>query len=186
MNYYLLRAVFALALSLVLVIWPETAGEYLVITIGLMFLIPGLLLLIGYFVFKPKEGVTRRFPIESLGSTFLGLLLLINPGGFADILMFILGFTLMVGGIQQIASLIAARRWMQVPFGFYIVPVLIVVAGVVSLFDPTGARSTVFIIIGVTGILYALSELFNWFKFSRHRPKTVKKAEIEDAQIIEE
>ncbi len=186
MNYSLLRIIFSLIIGLVLVMWPDAAGDYIVITVGVLFMVPGIISLFGYFALKPREGVSPRFPVEGVGSLLLGLWLVIMPGFFADVLMFLLGFILMLGGIQQIASLVAARRWTRVPLGFYIVPVLILIAGIVSLFDPTGARSTVFIIIGVSSIIYAVSELFNWFRFTRHRPKSVKKVDIEDAQIIEE
>lgn len=111
-------------------------------------------------------------------------------GLFADLLTFVLGFILVMGGVQQIASLSAARRWTPVPGGFYVVPVAILLAGLVALFNPTGVRSTAFIIIGITSLVYAVSELINWFKFTRLRPKapvTGSKSDddIEDAKIIE-
>ena len=114
----------------------------------------------------------------------------IMPGFFADLLTFVLGFILVMGGVQQIASLSAARRWTPVPGGFYVVPVAILLAGLVALFNPTGVRSTAFIIIGITSLVYAVSELINWFKFTRLRPKapvagSKSDDDIEDAKIIE-
>jgi len=141
--------------------------------------------MIGYFGTKPEPGVSRRFPIEGVGSLLFGLWLVTMPGFFADVLMFLLGFILIMGGVQQIASLSMARRWTPVPGGFYVIPVLILIAGIVALFNPTGARNTAFMIIGVSSLVYAVSELINWFKFARRRPKTPLKGEIEDAEIIE-
>ena len=183
-----LRTICALIIGLVLVMFPNEAGDYFVITIGVVFLIPALLSIIGYFAMSAEE--RRRLPIEGIGSLLFGLWLIIMPGFFADLLTFVLGFILVMGGVQQIASLSAARRWMPVPGGFYVVPVLILLAGLVALFNPTGVRSTAFIIIGISSLVYAASELLNWFKFTRRRPKTpdasVKAVDdIEDAQIIE-
>ena len=48
MNYSLIRTVCAFIIGLVLVLWPDAAVQYLVITIGVLFLIPGLITLIGY------------------------------------------------------------------------------------------------------------------------------------------
>ena len=132
LSYSFLRAICALVIGLVLVMFPDQAGDYFVITIGVIFLVPSLVSIIGS----------------------------------------------------------AARRWMPVPGGFYVVPVLILLAGLVALFNPTGVRSTAFIIIGISSLVYAASELLNWFKFTRRRPKTpdasVKAVDdIEDAQIIE-
>ena len=164
-----LRTICALIIGLVLVMFPNEAGDYFVITIGVVFLIPALLSIIGYFAMSAEE--RRRLPIEGIGSLLFGLWLIIMPGFFADLLTFVLGFILVLGGVQQIASLSAARRWMPVRVGFYIIPVLILIAGLVALFNPTGVRSTAFIIIGITSIVYAVSELINWFTFTRKRPK---------------
>ena len=71
-----------------------------------------------------------------------------------------------------------ARRWTPVPGGFYVIPVLILIAGIVALFNPTGARNTAFMIIGVSSLVYAVSELINWFKFARRRPKTPLKGRL--------
>ena len=188
LSYSFLRAICALVIGLVLVMFPDQAGDYFVITIGVIFLVPSLIRIIGYFAQSTE--MRSRFPIEGVGSLLFGLWLIIMPGFFADLLTFVLGFILVMGGVQQIASLSAARRWMPVPGGFYVVPVLILLAGLVALFNPTGVRSTAFIIIGISSLVYAASELLNWFKFTRRRPKTpdasVKAVDdIEDAQIIE-
>lgn len=187
-----LRTICALVIGLVLVMFPNEAGDYFVITIGVVFLIPSLLSIIGYFAMSAEE--RRRLPIEGIGSLLFGLWLVIMPGFFADLLTFVLGFILVLGGVQQIASLSAARRWMPVRAGFYVIPVLILIAGLVALFNPTGVRSTAFIIIGVTSIIYAVSELVNWFTFTRKRPKTPVASnaslksvdDIEDAEILED
>lgn len=50
--------------------------------------------------------------------------------------MYVLGILLVLGGISQLANLIAARSFMPVPFGVYIVPVLILAAGITVLFNP--------------------------------------------------
>lgn len=191
LSYSFLRAICALVIGLILVMFPDQAGDYFVITIGIIFLVPSLISIIGYFA--QSSEVRSRFPIEGVGSLLFGLWLIIMPGFFADLLTFVLGFILVMGGVQQIASLSAARRWMQVPGGFYVVPVLILIAGLIALFNPTGVRSTAFIIIGISSLIYAVSELINWFKFTRRRPKTPitsgktakEEDDIEDAQIIE-
>lgn len=181
LNYSLMRILCALVMGLVLVLFPAQAGAYLVVIVGVVFLIPSLISLIGYLMQKREERF--RFPIEALGSLLFGLWLVIMPDFFADLLTFVLGFILMLGGIQQIASLMAARSWMPVPGGFYVVPVLILLAGAVALFNPTGTRSTVFILIGATCLVYALSELVNWLKFTRKRPLPGR--DVEDAEIVD-
>lgn len=190
MNYSLIRILFALVIGLVLVIWPDLAAKYIVITLGVAFLIPGIISLFAFFGHKKSESSAESlFPVEGVGSLLFGLWLIIKPDMFTDILMFLLGFILMMGGVQQIASLATARRWMHVPGGFYLLPSLLLVAGIVALFNPTGVVNTAFFIIGVSSLVYSLSELINWFKFMRRRPQNVVSPlddeDVEDAKILD-
>lgn len=91
MNYSLLRAVSALVVGLVLVFFPDKAADYLVITVGVLFLIPSLISIIGYFA----QGADMRghFPVEGVGSMLLALWLIIVPGFFTDLLTYILGLS---------------------------------------------------------------------------------------------
>ena len=188
-SYSFLRMVCALIMGLILVLFPNEAGNYLVITVGVAFLIPSLLGLIGYWT----RQFSGRFPIEAVGSMLFGLWLVVMPGFFADFLTFVLGFILLMGGVQQVASLLAARSWMKVPAGYFVLPVLILLAGLLALFNPTGARSTAFLVIGIACLTYACSELLNWVKFTRRRPqpaapsagKRLQSDEVVDAEIIE-
>ena len=191
LSFSFLRIICALIVGLVLVMFPDRAGEYFIITIGVVFLIPSLISIIGYLV--QNTGTKKRFPIEGVGSLLFGLLLIIMAGFFSGFVTIVLGFILVMGGVQQISSLVAARRWMSVPGAFYVVPILILLAGLIALFNPTGAQRTAFIIVGVASLIYAVSELINWFKFARRRPQSpvasgkLSDADdaIEDAQIIE-
>lgn len=166
-NYYILRSMFALVLGLLLVLWPDAAINYLVITIGVLFFVPGLFSLISYFANGKRAGESSVFPIAGIGSILFGLWLIIMPSFFVNILMYVLGFILVLGGIQQIASLVSARKWTSVPLAFYIVPTLILVAGVVVLANPFKVASGAFILLGISCLVYALSELFNGFKFTK-------------------
>lgn len=188
-NYSLIRILFALIIGLVLVIWPDAAVNYLLITIGVAFLVPGIISLWSYFARKKNlEEKSLRFPIDGVGSVLFGLWLIIMPEFFADVLMFLLGFIIIMGGVQQIAFLLLARRWIIVPNAFFIVPSLILIAGIVALFNPSGTRNTAFMIIGITGLIYSISELINWIKFARHRPPVIipkKTDEVEDAKLLD-
>ena len=107
------------------------------------------------------------FPIDGAGSILFGAWLVIMPQFFVSILMYILGALLVLGGVQQIISLVSARKWSVVPFAFYIVPVLILITGIMILAYPFGAAANTFVIFGVASLIYGISELINWYKFRR-------------------
>ena len=72
-NGAVLRSAFAMVLGFVLVLWPEAAITYLVITIGILFILPGLFAILSYFT-RPKNenGEKPMFPIEAAGSVLFG------------------------------------------------------------------------------------------------------------------
>ncbi|MDO4756075.1 MAG: DUF308 domain-containing protein [Parabacteroides sp.] len=166
LNGSILRCVLAIILGLILVLWPEVAITYLVISIGVCFILPGVFSLLGYFTRKHTEGVPEpMFPIDGAGSILFGACLVLMPHFFVNFLMYILGVVLLIAGGQQIYSLISVRKWSAVPLGFYIIPTLILITGIMILAYPFGAAANTFAIFGVAILVYGCSELINYYKF---------------------
>ena len=165
-NGSILRCILALILGLVLILWPEAVVTYLVMTIGVCFILPGLFSLLNYFTRQKQEGEPApMFPIDGAGSILFGAWLVVMPQFFVSILMYILGALLIIAGIQQILTLVSARKWSFVPYGFYVIPTLILITGIMILIYPFGAAANTFVIFGVACLIYGLSELINWYKF---------------------
>jgi len=185
MNFSMMRCVSAIVMGVLLMVWPETAIIYLVIAIGTMFFLPSLFTMIGYFMKGRQLGM--YFPIVGLGSLLFGLWLMISPAFFVGILMYVLGVLLVFAGISQIGGLLGDRSHATVPFGYYVMPVFILLAGLVVLVNPFAVASIPFIILGISSTAYGLSELINIYKFRRKEEKTVKnEIVIEDVTPIEE
>ena len=182
MNYGMMRCISAVAIGVLLMVWPEAAIIYLVIAIGAMFFLPSLFSLVGYFMKGRQMGM--YFPIISLGSLLFGLWLMVSPAFFVGILMYVLGTVLVFAGISQIASLLNARSYAVVSFGFYVMPVLILLAGIVVLANPFAAASIPFIILGVSSAVYGITELINIYKFRKKEEK--HEFVIEDVTPIED
>lgn len=185
MSYSVIKGICAVIMGILLVTWPETAILYLVIAIGAMFLVPGAVAVLNY-IFKGREQ-GAMFPIVSVGSLLFGLWLMISPAFFVGILMYVLGAVLVFAGISQIMQLVNARGWTQVSFGYYVMPVLILIAGLVVLLNPFAAATVPFIILGVSSIVYGITDIINGIRFRRKEDKTtVNEVIIEDVTPVEE
>lgn len=199
MNYSLIRTLFALVIGLILVCVPDKSAEYIVVTLGILFLLSGLIALIGHYINKSnrkkaaakietsEEGEiavlpVKRFPIEAVGSALLGLWFIIDPTFFSNLLMIVLSVILILCGLQQIIMLLMARKWKKAGFGFYIVPVLILLAGLYALLYPNQVLNTVLVVIGVTCLVYAAVELLHWFLFLRYKPQQVIEVKDEESK----
>ena len=185
MSYSVIKGICAVIMGILLVTWPETAILYLVIAIGAMFLVPGAVAVLNY-IFKGREQ-GAMFPIVSVGSLLFGLWLMISPAFFVGILMYVLGAVLVFAGISQVMQLVNARGWTQVSFGYYVMPVLILIAGLVVLLNPFAAATVPFIILGVSSIVYGITDIVNGIRFRRKEDKTtVNEVIIEDVTPVEE
>lgn len=182
MNYGMMRCVSAIVIGVLLMVWPEAAILYLVIAIGVMFFLPSLFSLVGYFMKGRQAGM--YFPVISLGSLLFGLWLMVSPAFFVGILMYVLGAVLVFAGISQIVTLLSARSHSAVALGYFVMPVLILLAGLVVLVNPFAAATIPFFILGVSSTIYGITELINIYKFRKKEVKT--EIVIEDVTPIEE
>lgn len=177
----------ALVIGILLVIWPGVAINYLVVTVGVLFFLPGLIGIFSYIVMagRHKEaGVGVLFPVVTAGSTLLGVWLIVMPGFFVTILMYVLGVLLLLGGLSQFSGLAASRHYMHVPAVMYVFPVLVIVAGIVVLFNPFEAAMVPFVVLGCSFIVYSLSDIFRLIRYRRKDKSDGK--DIQDITPIEE
>lgn len=185
MNYAMMRCVSAIAIGVLLMVWPEAAILYLVIAIGVVFFLPSLFSLIAYFMKGRQLGM--YFPIVSLGGLLFGLWLMISPAFFVGILMYVLGAVLVFAGISQVVNLLGVRSYASVSQGFFVTPILILLAGLIVLVNPFAAATIPFIILGVSSTVYGITELINIYKFRKKEEKVMPtEMVIEDVTPIEE
>ncbi len=173
------RAVLAILLGLALLIWPADAFGIIAFIISS----------------RNREEHQRSFaPLSGIGSVILGLLLVCLPSTFATVFMFLLGFILVVAAVGQFVTLAAARQFGRIAPVSFLFPVLILIVGIVILFDPFSSAESVFILFGITAVFYGVTDLLNQYsirkmrKASEEKEKIVKMggdSDIEDAEFEE-
>ena len=196
------RALCAIVIGALLIKYPDDSVTWLTIAIGALFLLSGIIALIAYWQAKRHAGeytITDQegrvisgsqptFPIVGAGSIILGLVLTLSPHAFINGLMYMLAAVLILGGITQLMSLIAARRLGNIPFGYWVCPSLILLTGLFVVLKPIETAEMPLLILGWCSILYGVIELINALKIHRIR-KTAdlqKQQEQDNDVIIEE
>lgn len=180
----LFRILTAAILGLLMVFYPEDAGNYFVMVIGALFMIPSIISLATVVAAKGR-GFT--LPVLSVGSLLFGFWMIVSPGFFSTLLIYVLGFLLVIGGVVQLNMYMVSRALVRVSPFYYISSVLILLAGLVALFNPSGMQRTAFLIIGCTSLYYALQELISWLLLKRRvdEIKVQMEAEQTAAQAAE-
>ena len=81
--------------------------------------------------------------------------------------MYILGAILLIAGLQQIITLISARKWKYVPMGYYVLPSIIFLVGLLILIYPMAVIANTLVIFGIAILFYGVNEIINWYKFRK-------------------
>lgn len=78
--------------------------------------------------------------------------------------MYCLGFLLVLGGITQIISLVNIQRNIPISLYYYITPILILIAGIITVLNPFETQDAILIMFGICAIIYGITELVNYYK----------------------
>ena len=180
------RSLVTAAIGILLLALREQAMPFIVMCLGVLFMLPGLFTLALLLIPKlRRKGGTASsaviIPIMAFGSLLLGLWMLLQPAFFVTIIMWILGAVMIIMGGTQIISLLMAKRRIKVSLFLFFLPLLILLTGAIVLLNPFEAASVPFIILGVGAIITALSDMINtlFLKFTRKDDKV----EVADEKI---
>ena len=180
------RAVCAIIVGVLLIQYREQTVTWITIAIGVLFFLSGVISLASYWAAKrnaekmqgqilsdsngkPIMGMIPKFPLVSVGSLILGLLLALMPQVFIAWLMFILAFILILGALPQFANLASAAKMGRVGILFWLFPSALLLLGLLAIIKPSAIASAPLFIIGWGMLIYGVVELLNAFKVSNNK-----------------
>lgn len=180
------RAVCAIIVGVLLIQYREQTVTWITIAIGVLFFLSGVISLASYWAAKrnaekmqgqilsdsngkPIMGMIPKFPLVSVGSLILGLLLALMPQVFIAWLMFILAFILILGALTQFANLASSAKMGRVGILFWLFPSALLLLGLLAIIKPSAIASAPLFIIGWGMLIYGVVELLNAFKVSNNK-----------------
>lgn len=180
------RAVCAIIVGVLLIQYREQTVTGITIAIGVLFFLSGVISLASYWAAKrnaekmqgqilsdsngkPIMGMMPKFPLVSVGSLILGLLLALMPQVFIAWLMFILAFILILGALTQFVNLASAAKMGRVGILFWLFPSVLLLLGLLAIIKPSAIASAPLFIIGWGMLIYGVVELLNAFKVSNNK-----------------
>ena len=160
------RAVCAIIVGVLLIQYREQTVTWITVAIGVLFFLSGVISLASYWAAK---GMMPKFPLVSVGSLILGLLLALMPQVFIAWLMFILAFILILGALTQFVNLASAAKMGRVGILFWLFPSVLLLLGLLTIIKPSAIASAPLLIIGWGMLIYGVVELLNAFKVSNNK-----------------
>ena len=173
----LFRAICSLIVGTLIIMYPVDTTKWIVVAIGVIFLLSGTVSCVAYYfarknarenVITDEQGRTLSdgmpgYPVVGLGSAII-----------VDVMSYILGAILVLGGLNLLGSLISAMRYARVPLFFWICPSLVLIVGVISLVRPEWIAGATMSVIGWCLLLYGVTEMINSWKIYSVRKKIEK------------
>ena len=171
-----IRAIIVLVTGFLLVKYREETMTWMTITVGVLFLLSGLVSCIAYYF--EKEKVARKtakaeqqdgqqeeenlkspsFPIAGIGSIVLGIILAVIPNTFMTGVVYILAALLILGAINQFMNLARSRQYARVPFYLWLFPTVILVVAILLISKPMEAAALPLLVIGWAFMYYGVLE----------------------------
>ena len=148
------RAIIVLVTGFLLVKYREDTMTWMTITVGVLFLISGLVACMLYYFEKEKvakktakaalqEGQQEEedlkspsFPIAGVGSIVLGIILAVMPNTFTTWMVYILSALLILGAVNQFMNLARSRQYARVPVYMWIFPTISMVVAILLISRP--------------------------------------------------
>lgn len=148
------RAIIVLVTGFLLVKYREDTMTWMTITVGVLFLISGLVACILYYFEKEKvakksakaalqEGQQEEedlkspsFPIAGVGSIVLGIILAVMPNTFTTWMVYILSALLILGAVNQFMNLARSRQYARVPVYMWVFPTVSMVVAILLISRP--------------------------------------------------
>ena len=124
-------------------------------------------------------GMRPNFPLVGFGSLIFGLVLALMPNVFIAWLMFILSAILIMGALTQMATLVSAAKMGRVGIVYWLMPTLLLLLGLFTLFSPSSIASAPLLVIGWAMLVYGVVEAVNAMKVSNNRRRWQKTQEIQ-------
>ena len=194
-----IRAIIVLVTGFLLVRYREETMTWMTITVGILFLLSGLVSCIAYYFEKEKvakktakaeqqEGQQEEenlkspsLPIAGVGSIALGIILAVMPNTFITWVVYILAALLILGAVNQFMNLARSRQYARVPVYMWLFPTVILAIAILLISKPIETAQLPLLVLGWAFMYYGVLEFILIIRMYLVR-KSYEKAE--DAKIV--
>ena len=194
-----IRAIIVLVTGFLLVRYREETMTWMTITVGVLFLLSGLVSCIAYYFEKEKvakktakaeqqEGQLEEedlkspsFPIAGVGSIALGIILAVMPNTFITWVVYILAALLILGAVNQFMNLARSRQYARVPVYMWLFPTIILAVAILLISKPIETAQLPLLVLGWAFMYYGVLEFILIIRMYLVR-KSYEKAE--DAKVV--
>lgn len=199
--------------GILVVKYREDMVTWMTIGLGAIFFMAGVISCISYYIQrkhvqklrdKIADGISLvdangnvieqsmpTFPIVGIGSLFLGIVLASMPETFLNGLAYIFAIIVLLVSVYLIADLVMVNRYGRVGWGYWVMPIVMLLVAIVALVHPATIASSPLFFLGWAMIINGFVMIVNMIKTYSVRRAALKRAAeqakaAEAAVVVEE
>lgn len=165
--------IFALVAGIVLIVLHNELQllNYIAMLVGLVIILPSAFMIYSFFKTRnelmPSAGGIMALIFSIMAAT-LGVVMVAKPIIFVGLLTYLLAALLIISGLYHIIYLAASSKIYKFPVWYYILPSLILVAGIVIMVtDLAKIQAVVVLVTGIALVLFAVHSVIASFVLRR-------------------
>ena len=159
----IVSSIIAIVLGLVMIIKPASVSASLMLVLGVLLIAVSAIHIVAYV---QKRANLATLALSILG-VLLGLTMVIWEHTLLKYLFLLCGTVLLVIGIVQLVRVIRYDRRVGASKDLFIYPGLVIACGIVLFFFPHAAPNVLMVLLGISLLLFGLSELMTWLRVQR-------------------
>ena len=172
-----LRAVIAMAVGVIMIVFSEDALNIVVKIIAALLLASGIVSL-SVGLKKRNDSTSKLMNFNAVVDIVIAVLLFIFNDWVSTLIISLVGVVLLLFGLFQIFAMISANRVMRLGFSPFIMPVVVTLVGGFIAFNPL-AKEVMTMIAGGALLFYGITELIS----SRRMKKAMDEYELRQAEV---
>lgn len=168
-SMYRTSVIFSIVLFLVglfLLLKPETTLHAISYFIGLVLIIWGVIPIISFFSNKETQKYLEFSFICGVFSLIFGIIVMINPNIIGSIIPLLIGIWMMINGVTKLYYSLTLNKENDATVSI-ILSIVILLCGLVLIFNPFGGAVVLTKIIGISVIIYSVIDLVECYTLKK-------------------
>lgn len=151
----LLTAVLVGVVGILLIVFKGRGDllSWIAVMLGVMLIVPSACTLLYAFSSKHSASYPVSAVISAFGALILGICMCAIPSVFVGIFIYVFAGLLILGGIYHLVFLGYVARAFKLSIGFYIIPIILILTGIVILCTSVDANASMIVLITGIGFL---------------------------------
>lgn len=186
-SMYRMSVVFSIVLFLLgvfLLVQPETTLNVVSYTIGTFLIIWGIIPVLTFLSNKDNNKYLEVSFIIGVFALIIGIVIMLNPKLIVSIIPFVIGVWMVINGITKLSYSLSLNKENDARNSI-ILSILILVCGIILVFNPFSGAVVLTQVIGISVIMYALIDLADCFTLRKIIKQTKTKNNDSEGKVIE-